>query len=95
MLYLEWPSTERWVRPMKTIHTILRDDPGRLTQNLVRSELLSQRGVATVSFEPNCNRVSIEYDPTIVDDSTLMLIMRLYGVCPEPASPKHGAQLGR
>jgi hypothetical protein len=79
---------------MKAIHTILRADPGHLTQNLVRSELLSQRGVATVSFDPNCNRVSIEYDPAIVDDSTLMLIMRLYGVCPEPPSSPRGAALG-
>jgi len=73
------------VSPLKTIQTVLRDDPGHLTQNLVRSELLSQRGVATVSFDSNCNRVSIEYDPAIVDGSTLMLIMRLYGVCPEPS----------
>jgi hypothetical protein len=77
---------------MKTIHTILRQDPGRLTQNLVRSELLSKRGVATVLFEPNCNRVSIEYDPAVVDASTLMLIMRLYGVCPEPATLQADAQ---
>jgi hypothetical protein len=79
---------------MKTIQTILRADPGRLTQNLVRSELLSQRGVTTVSFEANGNRLSIEYDPAIVDDSTLMLIMRLYGVCPEPASLPHSAPHG-
>ena len=79
---------------MKTIHTVLREDFGRLTNNLVRSELLSQRGVSTVSFEPSHNRLSIEYDPAIVDDFTLMLIMRRYGVCPDPASPKHGAQLG-
>ena len=79
---------------MKTIHTILRADPGHLTQNLVRSELLSQRGVSTVEFEPNCNRVLIQYDPAIVDDSTLMLIMRLYGVCPEPASQPRDAPLG-
>ena len=75
---------------MKTFHTVLRQDSGRLTQNLVRSELLSQRGVAAVSFEPSRNRISVEYDPAIVDDSTLMLIMRLYGVCPEPASPANG-----
>jgi hypothetical protein len=79
---------------MKTIHTVLREDFGRLTNNLVRSELLSQRGVSTVSFEPTNNRISIEYDSTIVDDFTLMRIMRRYGVCPEPVSPKHGAQLG-
>ena len=75
---------------MKTIHTVLTQDSGRLTQNLVRSELLSQRGVATVSFEPSRNCISIEYDPAIVHDSTLMLIMRLYGVCPEPDSPRPG-----
>ena len=61
----------------------------------MRSELLSQRGVSTVSFEPTHNRLSIEYDPAIVDDFTLMLIMRRYGVCPEPASPKHGAAAWR
>jgi hypothetical protein len=68
---------------MKTLHTVLRTDPGHLTQNLVRSELLSQRGVAAVSFDPNCNGITIEYDPAIVEESTLMLIMRLYGVCHE------------
>ena len=71
---------------MKTIHTTLRADAGRLTQNLVRSELLSHRGVTNVSFEPGGDRISIEYDPAVVDDSTLMLIMRRYGVCPEQAS---------
>jgi hypothetical protein len=75
---------------MKTFHAVLREDPGHLTQNLVRSELLSQPGVSSVSFEPDCNRVSIEYDPAIVDDSALMLIIRLYGVCPEPAPPRPG-----
>ncbi len=71
---------------MKTIHTMLGRDPGRLTQNLVRSELLSQRGVTTVSFEPNRNCLSIEYDPAIVADSMLMMIMRRYGLGPEPVS---------
>ena len=66
---------------MKTIDTVLKQDPGRLTQALVRSELLSQRGVSTVSFEPGRNLISIEYDPALVDDSTLMQIMRLYDVC--------------
>ena len=76
---------------MKTLHTILRADAGRLTQNFVRSELLSQRGVRSVSFDPNCDRFSIEYDPAIIDESALLLIMRLYSVCPEPAP---GAPLG-
>jgi hypothetical protein len=79
---------------MKTIHAALKADPGHLTQNLVRSELLSQPGVSTVAFEPNCNRISIEYDPAIVADSTLMLIIRLYGVCPEPASQPGAARGG-
>ena len=52
---------------MKTIHTVLTEDSGHLTQNLVRSELLSQRGVAAVSVEPTRNRLSVEYDPTVVD----------------------------
>jgi hypothetical protein len=92
--YLEWRPTARWVRLMKTIHTVLRQDPDHLTQNLVRSELLSQRGVSKVSFDPNCNRISVEYDPAIIDDFTLMLVMRLYGVCPAPTSQGPGAQHG-
>ena len=79
---------------MKTIHTVLKEYSGRLTQNLVRSELLSQRGVTAVSFEPDRNRLSIEYDPTVVDDSMLMRIMRRYGVCPDPTSLQPGAQRG-
>jgi hypothetical protein len=81
----------RWSRRMKTIHTVLREDSGHLTNNLVRSELLSQRGVATVSFEPAHNRLSIEYDPALVNDFTLILIMRRYGVYPEPTSPRRSA----
>lgn len=77
---------------MTIIHTLLKEDSGRLTQNLVRSELLSQRGVTTVSFEPDRKRLSIEYDPAVVDDSTLMMIMRRYGLGPEPASLQPGIQ---
>jgi hypothetical protein len=79
---------------MKTIETMLKEDSDRLTQNLVRSELLSQRGVTAVSFELDRKRVSIEYDPVLVDDLILMRIMRRYGVCPAPASPQPGAQRG-
>jgi hypothetical protein len=79
---------------MKTIHTVLKEGSGRLTQNLVRSELLSQRGVTAVSFEPDRNRVAIEYDPAVVDESMLMRIMDRYGVCPAPASLQPGAQRG-
>ena len=77
-------SRRNCVRPMKTIHTILRDDLGRLTQNLVRSELLSERGVTTVAFESG-NRIWIESDPAVVGDATLMLIMRRYGMRIEAA----------
>ena len=77
---------------MKIIHIMLGRNPGHLTQNLVRSELLSQRGVTTVSFEPKSNCLSIEYDPAIVNDSTLMMIMRHYGLGPEPASLQPGVR---
>ena len=79
---------------MKTIHTILREDSGRLTQNLVRSELLSERGVTTVAFEPGSNRISIEYDPAVVDTATLMLIIHRYGMRTDTGSPPLGAPLG-
>ena len=79
---------------MKTIHTVLKEESGRLTQNLVRSELLSQRGVTAVSFEPDRKCLSIEYDPAVVDDAMLMRIMRRYGICPAPTSPQPGAQRG-
>ncbi|RPI64448.1 MAG: hypothetical protein EHM50_00655 [Lysobacterales bacterium] len=73
---------------------MLRKDTGRLAQNLVRSELLSEPGVMTVSFESSRNRLSIEYDSAVVDDSRLMLIIRRYGVCAEPPPPRRGAALG-
>ena len=72
---------------------MLRKDTGRLAQNLVRSELLSEPGVMTVSFESSRNRLSIEYDSAVVDDSRLMLIIRRYGVCAEPPPPRGGAPL--
>jgi hypothetical protein len=78
---------------MKTIHTVLREDFGRLDRNLVRSELLSERGVTGVSFESARNGLSIEYDPAIIDDSKLVEIMCRYGVFPEPVSPRPNGQL--
>jgi hypothetical protein len=78
---------------MKTIHTILREDFGRLDRNLVRSELLSERGVKDVSFESLRNGITIEYDPAIVDDSKLLEIMCRYGVFPEAVSPRHDGKL--
>jgi hypothetical protein len=65
---------------MKTIHTVLREDFGRLDRNLVRSELLSERGVKDVSFETARNSVTIEYDPSVIADAKVLEIMRRYGV---------------
>ena len=79
---------------MKTIHTVLREDFGRLDRNLVRSELLCEKGVHGVTFEGNRNALSIEYDPAIIDDSKLIEIMCRYGVYPEPISPRPNGQLG-
>ena len=81
------------MQPMKTIRTILKEDFGRLDRTLVRSELLSERGVKSVSFESERNGLAIEYDPAIVDDSTLMLIMCRYGVWPEPKPRQRDGQL--
>ena len=73
---------------MKTIRTILREDFGRLDRNLVRSELLSERGVKDVHFETARNGLSIEYDPAVINDSKLLEIMCRYGVFPEARSPR-------
>lgn len=64
-----------------------------MDRNLVRSELLSERGVKGVSFESTRNGLSIEYDPTIIDDSKLVEIMCRYGVFPEPVSRRPNGQL--
>jgi hypothetical protein len=79
---------------MKTIHTVLREDFGLLDRTLVRSELLSEKGVHEVNFEHGRNGLSIEYDPSIIDDTKLIEIMCRYGVYPEPISPRANAQLG-
>jgi len=71
---------------MKTIHTVLREDFGPLDRNLVRSELLSEKGVHDVIFERSRNGLSIEYDPSIIEHSKLIEIMCRYGVYPEPIS---------
>jgi hypothetical protein len=78
---------------MKTIHTILREDFGRLDRNLVRSELLSERGVKGVSFESLRNSLTIDYDPALIDDSKLLEIMCRYGVFPEAVSPRLNGKL--
>ena len=79
---------------MKTIHTVLREDFGQLDRNIVRSELLSEKGVHDVSFELSRNGLSIEYDPSIIDHTKLIEIMCRYGVYPEPISPRPNGQIG-
>jgi hypothetical protein len=79
---------------MKTIRTILREDFGRLDRTLVRSELLSEKGVHEVTFERSRNGLSIEYDPSIIDDTKLIEIMCRYGVYPEPISSRANGPLG-
>ena len=66
---------------MKTLHTALREDVGRLARNLVRSELLSAGGVAEVTFESTPSGLTVKYDPAVIDDAKLLEIMRRYGVC--------------
>jgi len=70
---------------VKIIHTVLRADFGLLDRNLVRSELLREPGVEKVSFEKVA--LTIKYDPTKVDDSTLIGILHRYGAFTGPASP--------
>jgi hypothetical protein len=69
---------------MGTIHTVLREDFGPLDRDMVKSALMSERGVLGVSFEKPRNHLIIEYDPAIVNGRQLMAIMCRHGVLPEP-----------
>ena len=69
---------------MRTLHAALKEDVAPLDKVFVRSELLSEHGVTKVSFVRDGSRIAIEYDPSIVDSATLMLIVRRYDVRPEP-----------
>jgi hypothetical protein len=68
---------------VKTIHTILREDFGRLDRNLIRTELLAERGVRDVLYESARNRLCIEYDPEVLTNGSLLDLMCRYGVYPE------------
>ena len=72
---------------VKTVHTILREDFGQLDRDLIRTELLDETGIRDVTYEPARNRLSIEYDPAILNDARLLDIMCRCGVYPEPAGP--------
>jgi hypothetical protein len=59
---------------------------------LVRSELLSERGVKDVSFEAVGNSLSIEYDPAVIAEAKVLEIMRRYGVFRDAAPPRRNGQ---
>jgi GNAT superfamily N-acetyltransferase len=65
---------------MKTIHTVLREDFGHLDRGLVRRSLLAEPGVRDVSFDESRNGLVIEYDPVLIDDHCLSLMMCRHGV---------------
>ena len=68
---------------MKVIHTILREDFGRLDRSVVRAELLAEKGVYDVAYAPARNGLRIEYDPKILSNARLLDLMCRYGVYPE------------
>lgn len=73
---------------MRTIHTILREDFGRLDRDFVRKELLLECGVHAVSLESARNELLIEYDPLVIDDEHLTLILCRHGLLPGSAPPR-------
>ena len=73
---------------MTTVHTMLREDFGRLDRAQVRAELMAERGIKDVLYETERNRLSIEYDPSVVDSLKLIDIMCRHGVYPEPIAPQ-------
>jgi acetyltransferase len=72
---------------MKTIHTMLCEDFGRLDRSLVREKLLAEPGVHDVSFEEGRNSLLIEYDPARIDNHSLTLVMCRHGVHPRTPTP--------
>ena len=79
---------------MKVVHTTLREDFGLLDPRLVRSELLSETGISSVSFEP-AHGLCIEYDPAILSERDLLDIFCRHGVYPEAVPPRADARLSR
>ena len=79
---------------MTTIHTVLREDFGQLDRDLVRIELLAERGVCGVSFDALRGHLSIEYDPALIDDAKLVDIMCRHGVYPEPCTLNPNSGMG-
>jgi GNAT superfamily N-acetyltransferase len=70
------------------------EDFGRLDRDVVSKELLAEPGINHVSFEEARNGLLIEYNPALVDDHRLLLLMCRHGVhswAPPPAKsePSH------
>jgi hypothetical protein len=80
---------------MRTIHTILREDFGPLDRQLIRKELLAESGIEDVACESARNRLTIEYDPKVLNDLRLLDILYRCGVMPAPGiEPEDGARGG-
>jgi hypothetical protein len=73
---------------LKILHTKLREDFGLLDRRLIRTELLAETGIHSVSYEPARNCLSIEYDPDLVNDAQLLDIICRHGVYPDPGGPR-------
>jgi hypothetical protein len=76
---------------MKTIQTILCEDFGRLDRDLVRTQLLGQRGICDVHCASARNGLVVEYDPDVLDHRRLLDIMCHVGVFPD----SRGVDFGR
>lgn len=79
---------------MKVVHTTLREDFGLLDPRLVRSELLAEAGIASVSFEP-AHGLCIEYDPAILSERDLLDVFCRHGVYPEAVPPHADVEFSR
>jgi hypothetical protein len=83
-MLLEWISHSPGISAVKTIHTILREDFGPLDPNLVRTELLGERGIHDVAHGPARNCLRIEYDPNVLGARSLADVLCRHGVYPNP-----------
>ena len=77
---------------MKIVETTLLEDFGPLDREFVRAQLLTEPGVRDVGYGTMRYRLSIEYDPIVLDDSRLLEIMCRHGVYPIPSESKADAE---
>lgn len=77
---------------MKIVNTTLREDFGLLDPALVRTELLAEAGISSVSFEPAKHSLSIEYDPAVLSQRDLLDIFCRHGVYPEAVPARADAE---